>query len=314
MSERVYTLHWLCDTCMLATRHAMQDHVMCWAHADDDECMPEPRAKLVINDQQQPHEVCEHWKAREEGRMSDAFEEFGGSLTFEARVETTAIVDMNPKSLLIKLADDNGWLEEKVSGFSEIIVRYHGCDHRFTPAEVLRALYATMEEARPERTTTVDETEVWECVRGDTSRPLTVHVMECSRCGHTYEHVNGDYEFCPHCRARIRGWGMTKHTCVTMSHNRGENVPRRNERDGEGVRMQATATMTVRLPEDEKRMVSEYAQAIGVSVSEFVRQAAIERIEDAIDLKIAEEAHEELERDPATYTTEEVIAMLGVGE
>lgn len=53
-----------------------------------------------------------------------------------------------------------------------------------------------------ERTTTVDETwhvgfYMWNGER------VTVHVMECSECGHTYEHVNGDYEFCPRCGRRI---------------------------------------------------------------------------------------------------------------
>lgn len=27
----------------------------------------------------------------------------------------------------------------------------------------------------------------------------TAHVMECDTCGGTYEHVNGDYEWCPRC-------------------------------------------------------------------------------------------------------------------
>lgn len=59
-----------------------------------------------------------------------------------------------------------------------------------------------------ERTTTVDETETLHA-RGDTwgtkefDKKVIVHVMECSACGHTYEHVNGDYEFCPHCGRRI---------------------------------------------------------------------------------------------------------------
>ena len=52
-----------------------------------------------------------------------------------------------------------------------------------------------------------DETDTWECVRDDMGgygKTLTVHVMECTECGHTYEHVNGDYEFCPRCgRKRI---------------------------------------------------------------------------------------------------------------
>ena len=59
-----------------------------------------------------------------------------------------------------------------------------------------------------ERTGTcnADETETWECVCdqiGRYGKRVTVHVMECSECGHTYEHVNGDYEFCPHCGRRV---------------------------------------------------------------------------------------------------------------
>lgn len=59
-----------------------------------------------------------------------------------------------------------------------------------------------------ERTVTcnADETETWECVCdqiGRYGKRVTVHVMECSECGHTYEHVNGDYEFCPRCGRRI---------------------------------------------------------------------------------------------------------------
>ena len=59
-----------------------------------------------------------------------------------------------------------------------------------------------------ERTETchADETDTWECVCdgiGRYGKRVTVHVMECSECGHTYEHVNGDYEFCPHCGRRV---------------------------------------------------------------------------------------------------------------
>lgn len=31
----------------------------------------------------------------------------------------------------------------------------------------------------------------------------TIHYMECSECGRTYEHVNGDYPHCPHCGKRV---------------------------------------------------------------------------------------------------------------
>lgn len=52
-----------------------------------------------------------------------------------------------------------------------------------------------------------DETETIECVCdgiGHYGKRLTVHVMECSECGHTYEHVNGGYEYCPRCGRRVK--------------------------------------------------------------------------------------------------------------
>ena len=42
----------------------------------------------------------------------------------------------------------------------------------------------------------LEETESFPSERG------TVHVLECSECGRECEHVNGDYEHCPHCLAR----------------------------------------------------------------------------------------------------------------
>ena len=54
-----------------------------------------------------------------------------------------------------------------------------------------------------------DETETIKCWvkckdEPSTERMELIHVMECSECGHTYEHVNGDYEFCPRCgRKRV---------------------------------------------------------------------------------------------------------------
>ena len=31
----------------------------------------------------------------------------------------------------------------------------------------------------------------------------TVHVMECSACGQTCEHVNGAYNYCPNCGKKV---------------------------------------------------------------------------------------------------------------
>ena len=50
-----------------------------------------------------------------------------------------------------------------------------------------------------------DETETIYASRYDANgwTNYHIHVMECSACGRTYEHVNGDYEYCPHCGRRI---------------------------------------------------------------------------------------------------------------
>lgn len=50
------------------------------------------------------------------------------------------------------------------------------------------------------------DTETWECVIKSPWRYDQVgkiHVMECDMCGRTYEHVNGNYDFCPWCKRRI---------------------------------------------------------------------------------------------------------------
>lgn len=57
----------------------------------------------------------------------------------------------------------------------------------------------------PERTCEADETDLIPFVRADSNDFDVdyIHVMECSSCGGTYEHVSGSYEFCPRCGARI---------------------------------------------------------------------------------------------------------------
>lgn len=68
----------------------------------------------------------------------------------------------------------------------------------------------------------------------------------------------------------------------------------------------ASATMTIRLESDEKALISDYATAFGQSVSEFMRKAALERIEDELDLKVWREAKAEFDADPVTLTAGEI--------
>ena len=55
-----------------------------------------------------------------------------------------------------------------------------------------------------------DETDVIKCWVKCKDEPSTehmelIHVMECSACGGTYEYVNGSYEYCPRCGAKVIG-------------------------------------------------------------------------------------------------------------
>ena len=62
-------------------------------------------------------------------------------------------------------------------------------------------------------------------------------------------------------------------------------------------------------PEDEK-LIKDYAAFNNTSVSEFMRQAALERIEDEYDLKTFREAMAEFQKDPVTYSHEDAWKMI----
>ncbi len=68
----------------------------------------------------------------------------------------------------------------------------------------------------------------------------------------------------------------------------------------------ASATVTIRLGSEEKALISDYAAVFGTSISEFMRKAALERIEDELDLKDWEQAKAEFDSDPETISAAEI--------
>lgn len=70
----------------------------------------------------------------------------------------------------------------------------------------------------------------------------------------------------------------------------------------------STSTLTLRLAESEKKLLADYAKAFGMSVSEFVRTSALEKIEDELDLRAWDEAKREFDVNPQTLTAEEIAA------
>ena len=74
----------------------------------------------------------------------------------------------------------------------------------------------------------------------------------------------------------------------------------------------SSSVLTVRMSSEEKRLVGSYAKAYGISVSELVRQAVMERIEDEIDARDLMRAIEE--DDGVRYSMEDVMTVVTKGE
>ena len=48
-------------------------------------------------------------------------------------------------------------------------------------------------------------------------------------------------------------------------------------------------TMTVRMGDEETRLIKDYARLHGITVSDFMRRAALEKIEDELDIRAADD-------------------------
>ncbi len=72
------------------------------------------------------------------------------------------------------------------------------------------------------------------------------------------------------------------------------------------------STVTIRLSEEEKNFLKDYADMNNKSLSEIVRESIFETIEDKYDLILLKKAIEEFKEDNTTYTSNEVWEMLGI--
>lgn len=65
-------------------------------------------------------------------------------------------------------------------------------------------------------------------------------------------------------------------------------------------------TISVRLNDEDSKLMKTYAKMNNMSLSDLIRDAVIEKIEDEYDLKCYENAMEEYKVNPKTYTLDEV--------
>lgn len=71
-------------------------------------------------------------------------------------------------------------------------------------------------------------------------------------------------------------------------------------------------SISIRLNEQENEMIKTFAKINNMSVSEFIRKAVMERIEDEINLQDYQKAMADFKKNPVTYSMEEVAKELGL--
>lgn len=70
-------------------------------------------------------------------------------------------------------------------------------------------------------------------------------------------------------------------------------------------------TISLRLSNGDSALIKKYAEINNISVSEFVRQTVLERIEDEYDLKAYHTAMAAYHEEPVTYSLDEAERELG---
>lgn len=71
-------------------------------------------------------------------------------------------------------------------------------------------------------------------------------------------------------------------------------------------------TVSLRLNDNDATLIKNYAKFNNISISELIRQALIEKIEDEYDLELFNSAMSEYESNPVTYSLDEVEKQLGL--
>ena len=68
--------------------------------------------------------------------------------------------------------------------------------------------------------------------------------------------------------------------------------------------------ISIRMTEEEKKLANAYARLNGISLSEAIKRAYFEKIEDEYDIALADATLREYEKNPKTYTLEELMKEL----
>lgn len=69
---------------------------------------------------------------------------------------------------------------------------------------------------------------------------------------------------------------------------------------------------SVRFSDEEQCIIEQYAMITGTSISEIIRTAVMEKLEDEMDIEICKKALKECKKHPKTLTHEEMKKELGL--
>ena len=69
---------------------------------------------------------------------------------------------------------------------------------------------------------------------------------------------------------------------------------------------------SIRFSPEEQMLIEQYASIRGWTVTDVVRKATIEMIEDELDIEICRKALKNYEKDPKTYSHEDIKKELGL--
>ena len=70
--------------------------------------------------------------------------------------------------------------------------------------------------------------------------------------------------------------------------------------------------VSIRMTNEEKELATAYAKLNGVTLSEAIKRAYFEKIEDEYDIELADAALRDYEKNPKTYSLKEVMEELSL--
>ena len=70
--------------------------------------------------------------------------------------------------------------------------------------------------------------------------------------------------------------------------------------------------ISIRMSDEEKKLADAYAKLNGLTLSEAIKKAYFEKIEDEYDIALADAAIKDYQKNPKTYSLEEIKKELGL--